>query len=613
LQQDRLTPKVSQDPSVPRLVLPSTVEAIEVPTEREMAQHIEARAVALRSGDENLADLELALIEESRLTLAARNVVSVSAELIQEAKVAMELGRLDIAAQRAEVAARLSPDLEGAHWMRVRVYWRMDPPQIELAIGAMKDLLRARFTVFRNQISFLTELLTLFSLAVVASIVAFALLQFLKYVRYPAHDLARKVPAFIGGGEMAILLTALVLMPFGLGFGLAPSLALGIVTVLAYQTTRERVVSAMLLFALAVGPAAIYLAAPLVSFHGSVVDAMAEASSEAFARDAEVRLATRATRGSDYASGMVLAHRLRQRGDLAGAEAAYAKAITAEPQDPAAQNNLGVVLLLRGRMDDAEAAFRRATSNRGGAEPYLNLALLAADRGRFDESSRLMEQARALDPQLVARHTLLSGTVGKKAAVASPSESLLWQQLFTVGREEAPAITAEIWAPMGGSLSPWVSTGVVVIIGLLGVVLVRRATGLSVACPKCGLPARRSTQGQLCDQCKSVYLASIAVEPRLREKKEAAVRRHQFRRRWGERFLAVAAGAGHMVGGRPLAGLLLFFPFVMLALGIWVGEEATVHPWYVFVDEASRDARWVAAGVVMGLLSLLSLKGSFEK
>lgn len=559
-QQGTFSPKVAQPADVPRLVLPSTVEAIEIPTEREMALHIEARAAALRAGDLEKAELELAFIEELRLNLAARNVVSVSAELIQEAKVAMDLGHLDVAAQRAEAAARLSPDLEAAHWMRARVYWRHDPPQLELVVASMQDLLRCRFTVFRNQISFLTELLTLVGLALVLCVAAFAVLQLLKYIRYPAHDLAQRVPDFIGAGEMVILLLVLVALPFGLGFGLAPTLALALAVVVAYQQERERLASYVLIAALALGPGAIYVAAPLVSFHGSVVDAMAEASSEAFARDAETRLAHRVAQGSDYASGMVLAHRLRQRGDLAGAEAAYAKAIAAEPRDPVAQNNLGVVLLLRGRFEDAEQAFRRATQNSGGVEPYLNLALLAADRGRFDESSRLMEQARALDPGMVARHTLLSGTVGKKAAVASPSESLLWQQLFTVGREEAPAITAEVWTPMSGRLSPGLCSAVVVLLGALGLALIRWSPGLSVPCPKCGLPAHAMTQGQLCDQCKSVFLAAVAVEPKLKDKKERAVRRHQQRRRWVERLLAVAAGAGHMVGGRPLAGLVLFFP-----------------------------------------------------
>ena len=603
--QGALTPKVAQPPELPPLVLPSATEAPEIPTEREMAMHIEARAAALRAGDSELADLELGMIEELRLALAARNVVSVSA--------ARDLGRRVAAARRAEAAARLSPDLEAAHWMRARVYWRHDPPQVALVVGAMQDLLRARFTVFRNQISFLTELVTLVGLTAILCVVAFALLQLLKYVRYPAHDLAQRVPDFIGGGEMVILILFAAALQFGLGFGLAPTLALALAVVLAYQQERERLVSAAMLLVLALGPAAIYAAAPLVSFHGSVVDAMAEASSEAFARDAETRLSTWASRGSDYASGMVLAHRLRQRGDLVGAEAAYRRSSAAEPGDPVAENTLGVVLLLRGRLDDAEQAFKNAASKQAGVEPHLNLALLAADRGRFDESSRYMEQARALDPAMVARHTLLSGTLGKKAAAASPRESLLWQQLFTVGREEAPAITQEVWAPMSGGLSPWACSALVAVIGLLGFVFARRDVALSVPCPKCGLPARKSTQGQLCDQCKSVFLATIAVEPRLKERKERAVRQHQRRRRWVERLLSLVAGAGHMVGGRPVLGLALFFPFGLLVLGIFLGEEATVHPWYVFVDDAARGARWAAALVAMGVLSLVSLKGSFEK
>lgn len=585
----------------------------ELPTEQEMASHIEARAAALRAGDTAAAELELALLEELRVGLAVRNVVVVSAQLIQEAKVAMELGQLQLAINRANAAARLSPDLEAAHWLRARLHWRQDKSALPPIIEALRSLFAARFTAFRNQVSFLTLMLTIIGLAVVATIVSFTGLQLLKYVRYPAHDLAQRVPDFIGGGELVILLFVLVVLPFGLGLGVAPSLAIALAVVVGYQQDHERWVSWGLMVLLAMGPALIYGAAPLVSFHGSVVDAMAEATSEAFAKQAETRLQRAEEGRGDYASAMVLAHRMRQRGDVEGAEAAYRRAAKAQPNDPVVENNLGVTLLAQGKLEAAEAAFRGAISKSGGAEPYLNLAFIMADRGIFDQSSSFMEQARTRDPAMVARHTLMSGAASKKAAVAPFDEGLLWERLFATGRSEADAITVQLWRPMSGRLSPWVTSLVVLLVTALGLLVHRRSRTLCTACPRCGLPAVRGAQGDLCAQCTSVFLSASAIEPRLQEKKIRSVHNYQLRRRWGERLLALVAGAGHLFGGRPTMGLVLFFPFAVLCMGMLFGEHAAVHPWFVYVDESAYTAKVMVASVAVGILSLISLKSSFEK
>ncbi len=590
------------------------VPTFEVPTEQELAAHIEARAAALRAGDTTSADLELALLEELRLGLAARNVIVVSAQLIQEAKVAMELGQLDLAIMRADAAARLSPDLEAAHWLRARLQWRKDKTALPVIGSALQSLVAARFTAFRNQVSFLTLLLTVLGMGLLATVVCFTALQLLKYVRYPAHDLSEKVPEFIGGGELVILLFVLVLLPFGLGLGVAPTLAIALAAVAGYQQDQERWVSWGLMAVLALGPLVLYAAAPLVSFHGSVVDAMAEATSEAFAEQAEVRLQRAEVGRGDYAAAMVLAHRMRQRGDVIGASAAYQRAAKAQPNDPVVQNNLGVTLLAQGKSEAAEAAFRAAMAAGGGAEPYLNLALMMADRGIFDQSSGYMEKARARDPGMVAQHTLMSGAASKKAAVAPFDDGLLWERLFATGRLEADAITVQLWRPMSGRLSPLVTSLVVILISALGALVAKRSRNLCTACPRCGLPATRGAQGDLCAQCTSVFLsASSAVQPKLQERKVRSVSNYQLRRRWGERLLSVVAGAGHLMGGRPTLGLALFFPFAVLTLGMAFGEQAAVHPWYVYVDESGYTAKLILACIALAVLSLISLKSSFEK
>ncbi len=607
----RRTKTTASDEKLPFEVLGAPTP--DVPTELELAGHIEARATALRAGDLQKADLELALLEELRLALAVRNIVVVSAQLIHEAKLAMVAGDLDLAVTRADAAARLSPDLEAAHWMRARLHWRRDKKGLPVIADALQNLVVASLATFRNQVSFLTLLLSIVGLSLLVTIALFAGLQVVKYIRYPAHDLAERVPDFIGGGELVILLLVLSLLPFGLGLGLGPSIALGLAVVAAYQQERERWVSWALMGVLAVGPLALYAAAPLVSFHGSVVDAMAEATSEAFAEQAELRLLRSAHGREDYASAMVLAHRMRQRGDVSAAEAAYRLAAKAKPNDPVVHNNLGVALLAQGKTEAAELVFRTAIAKGAGAEPYLNLSLIMAERGIFDQSTRMMESARVRNPHLVAQHTLMTGAASKKAAVAPFDEGLLWERLFSSGRLEADAVTVQLWRPMSGRLPPWASSVVVLLVTAIGAASLRRRRDLSVGCARCGLPAKRGAQGELCVQCTSVFLSSSAVQPNLQDKKERAVRNYQIRRRWTERLLAMVAGAGHIFGGRPVLGLVLLFPFSILSLGLLLGDQAAVHPWFVYVDESAYTVKTMATAVALGLLTLISLRSSFEK
>src|ERR1700730_14456136 len=88
--------------------------------------------------------------------------------------------------------------------------------------------------------------------------------------------------------------------------------------------------------------------------------------------------------------------------DPGGARAAYQASLEADPHHLEARINLGRLLHIAGRLDEAERVYRGA----GKPEPLLvfNLAVLLEDLDREPDAIVAYREALALDPQLADAH-----------------------------------------------------------------------------------------------------------------------------------------------------------------------------------------------------------------
>ncbi|HLW23606.1 MAG TPA: tetratricopeptide repeat protein, partial [Steroidobacteraceae bacterium] len=84
------------------------------------------------------------------------------------------------------------------------------------------------------------------------------------------------------------------------------------------------------------------------------------------------------------------------------AQAAYEAALASDPRHLEARLNLGRLLHLEGRLDEAEAVYRGSD----GKEALLayNLAVLLEDLGRESDAMASYREALGLDPQLADAH-----------------------------------------------------------------------------------------------------------------------------------------------------------------------------------------------------------------
>lgn len=111
-----------------------------------------------------------------------------------------------------------------------------------------------------------------------------------------------------------------------------------------------------------------------------------------------LRLAIRA-QGEDFTLHHNLGNVLRRQGDLAGAEAAYRRAIEIRPAAAESHNGLGHVHLACGRLERALECYRRAqTIDPEQCETLNNLGNALRRLGRYEEAETHYRRALALRP-----------------------------------------------------------------------------------------------------------------------------------------------------------------------------------------------------------------------
>jgi len=575
---------------------------VDVVSEAAIDLALSRRASAMLTGDLGAAELAVSELVEVKRNLGLRNIPVAAALLLHDAQRALRSDRIDAAVELADSAALLGPDLPAPHWTSAVARFRQDPTQVVQIGYALSSMLRAWVVPFRNAVTFWSWVFASAGLAFVVTAVGFTIVQAAKYLRYPAHDISNRITGVFGSGEFSLLFLTVILVPYALGFGFVTSTVLALGALFAYQTLRERLATVALMIGLAALPIALRWMAPFIAFHGSRVDALAAAYSENLDPAMASRLDDLAREDPQQRLiyHRINAYRARQRGDLEAARRSYEQVVEQAPSDPSALNNLAILQFVGGDQEAARRSFELAVAS-GRAEPRLNLSLLLADEGQFAEADAMLARARRIDPRLTEAFTSLDGVrpAAQRFVEVPLPEALLWAQFFDVRSAERRRIAAELWRPVGGRMPSDAFPFFALLSFAVGLMLSRRRKRLSLPCSKCGRPAPGEPGTPFCEQCISVFVSGVAVEPKVRHRKELEVRRHQRRRRWIERVLALT-GLGLAVGERPLEGLALTFTIAfglgatimlpLLQVSAWslpVGEEASMTAMVLLVGLAA--------------------------
>jgi len=193
------------------------------------------------------------------------------------------------------------------------------------------------------------------------------------------------------------------------------------------------------------------------------LNALPEAARPAFARAWEELLASERVAAERPEAHVNIAALLAQRGDAAGAEAAYRAALARDPAFlPALVNQAGFEEA-RGRPEAAEALLRRAVAaHPTDATPVYALALLQLRRGRVAEAERNLATATALAPEEPRFAYVQALTLHRLGRVEEAIALLAWHPrhrdsliaLATMERDHGRLAEAERYAAAALALDP---------------------------------------------------------------------------------------------------------------------------------------------------------------
>ncbi len=379
-------------PSAATAVLPETPEP-------RAESHAPPQAAA--AAPDNLADLPAWLDYKNRRHIAA---LPLEARVFHRRGVLLrESGNAAEAVRMVRGAAELDPGYLAPHLTLAEWSLLSEPSQALLRYATVLDLARRNFML---QLSLAANGLYALLQALFLGLLATALLILVTRQEQLRHGWSEALSRFVSRRSARLWSWALLVLPFTVGFGFTlPALGL-----LGWCWPQLRARERFVLVSLAVAAVSFPLLGGVLDrltlpldpsrppLHGV---ALVESEPLTAERAAELSDLARREPGNPYlqfAAGWAA----RRTGRLDLAEAHYRKALALWPGDDRVLNNLGCTLLMLGRHDEALARFVEATAARpDNAAAWFNQAQVHTQRFDYRAATDALSRASALDFEMV--------------------------------------------------------------------------------------------------------------------------------------------------------------------------------------------------------------------
>ena len=560
-------PQPAAAPKPPGFVLPTEKSA-------DLAAHWNQRREYLRDRDERRADDEEQRVRQLKDDLALENVFAIGGALVRESHDALAAGSPSLAVVRCKLAVEMAPAMEEAHLCLARALLAESPTALQPASAEIYEAGAAALKDPRLSRAALANVLGVLFLGLLAAGAAFVVVIFARYAKLYAHDVHHLFPGGARRWQTKMLAAVLLLLPVFLQMGPLPLVFTALLAVGLYLGTAEMVTALLLLGVLAATPLAVESIGKVAAFGGPAADVWLLEHGEGSPSEI-ARLQRRLDAGqNDFAADFALAHKAKRDGDLAAAEKLYLKAIEAGSNNrglAAVHNNLGNVLLLEGEPGRAQTQYQQAIDLRdNAAAPHFNLSRALGLNGSVEALEKVQaEQSRAndLDRARIQAFTgdqLAVNRKSNKLVLDMPLDDDLLGPLLESQERSAAPVGDEVRAELSFGLHEDAALALPVATAALLLVLfaARRRLRPSGRCERCGRevckrcdPDARPSE-QLCAQCVNVFIRRTGVDAAERIRKERAVAAYHRRRYLLAKLLNLLSGAGHVLMGYPLRGLI---------------------------------------------------------
>jgi Flp pilus assembly protein TadD len=405
--------------------------------------------------------------------------------------------------------AFIAPHLTLASWLLLR-----EPSQALLQYASVIDLGRQNF-LLQNALlgnTFYLAFQSLFLALLAAALILLGLRN-----RELRHALTESLARFASPATARWWVWAILALPFIAGFGLALPAVLFLGLLWSSLKVGERAVFVGLLGILVAAPWAVgsldHLGVPLRAGQPPFY-AVPLVATESPSNDRQQELATLARRNPENPFlQFAAAWTARRNGDLPAAEAGYRQALQLRPDDDRVLNNLGNVLAMQGRTDEALEAYQRAgLLNQANAEAAFNASQIYTQRFDFRAATEALSRASALNFDLVKTYQSLASDDG----VLPLADQWIAPRSFWAALSGMSGGTADRGAPPPAwrpaiEASGWGFSAAAFLIALLALILgtrTQRAVPLrtcnncgAIICRRC---ACRRRETAVCPACAAV-------------------------------------------------------------------------------------------------------------
>ncbi len=586
-----VTPPPASVPA-PVPAAPANNRAVIMPAGKssDIQAHWSARRDYVRDRDQRRADDEEQRVRVLKEELGIENLFSVGSALVRESHASLEAGATEIALQRCKLAIEFAPALPAAYTCLARSLFAESPTAVKPVIAALSAGFKAALNEPRVSRAALANALTIVFVGTLLAGLAFVVVLLIRHANLYRHDVHHLVPAGGGGWQTSMLAAVLLLLPLLLQAGPAALVFTALIACALYASTAEAAISVLLLGMIAASPWAAERISRIAAYGGPAMDVWMVEHGEGIGPEIG-RLEKRLESTNELPVDFALARKAKRDGDLAAAEKLYLRALEVQGAGPAGlaavRNDLGNVYLLQGDAPKAIAQYQQAIDLKENlAAPHFNLSRALAMGGVETLEKVQAEQARALDLDRSAIEAFTGGQLQasrklNRFVMDVPLDASQLEGLADVGEHAADAVGDEVRAQLSGGIPGPLGSAlpIVTAVLVLGLHLARGRLRPSGRCERCGRevcrrcdPDARPSEA-LCAQCVNVFIRRTGVDPAERARKESAVEAYHRRRRLAARVLAVLSGAGHVLIGYPIRGLvfLLLTGSLLATLVLWRG------------------------------------------